>query len=203
MADDSVREAVGVFHDAENLQSAADELLVSGFDRSALSLLAGHRTIELKLGHMYDKVTALEDDPEVPRLAYIGSDSRVEAEALAVGGLAYVGAIAAVGAVVASGGTIAAALIGAAAMGGAGGLIGSVLAKLIGQHHADYLREQLDRGGLLLWVHVEDAEHERRARDILERYSADDVHLHDLPIVKHPVEGGLSYDLSFMKRLGM
>lgn len=46
-----VREAVAVFHDEASLR-AADELLMSGFDRSYLSLLGGHRAVERKLGHM-------------------------------------------------------------------------------------------------------------------------------------------------------
>ncbi len=45
MANEMVREAVGVFHDERSLQGAADELMISGFDRSYLSILAGHRTI--------------------------------------------------------------------------------------------------------------------------------------------------------------
>src|SRR5690242_7737569 len=37
-ADYTVREAVGVFHSADDLQKAIDDLLRSGFHRSALSL---------------------------------------------------------------------------------------------------------------------------------------------------------------------
>jgi hypothetical protein len=64
--------------------------------------------------------------------------------------------------------------------GSAGGLLGSALAKLIDYHHADYLQRQLDKGGLVLWVHVRDREHERRAKRILKRHSGEDVHVHDL-----------------------
>ena len=81
----AVREAVGVFHDETALQSAADELLTQGFDRSCLSLLASHHVIEEKLGHVYEKVSELEDEVKAPHLAYIGSDSRTEAKGVAVG----------------------------------------------------------------------------------------------------------------------
>jgi hypothetical protein len=199
----SVREAVGVFDDESALQSAVDELFLAGFDRSSLSLLASEHAVEEKLGHRYDKVAELEDDPTVPRIAYLGKDSRVEGESAVVSGLAYVGALGAIGAIVASGGTIAAALIGAAAAGGVGGLIGTVLARFIAGHHADYLQEQLDHGGLLLWVSVRDAEQERKACEVLRRCSGDDVHVHDLPALHHDVTEGVSYDTSFMKRLGM
>lgn len=166
-------EAVGVFEDADSLQQAIDELMSSGFDRAELSLLAAEETVEKELGHLYDRVQELEDDPAAPRTAYVSKESIGDAEGGLVGGLVYVGALAATGAVVASGGAMAAA-------GGAGGLIGAVLARMIEDHHARYLKEQLDRGGLLLWVRTRDGVHEKRAVDIMGRHSAHDVHLHAL-----------------------
>jgi len=63
----TVREAVGVFNRPEDLQDAIDELLSSGFHRAELSLLATEQAVEEKLGHRYEKVSALADDPTVPR----------------------------------------------------------------------------------------------------------------------------------------
>jgi hypothetical protein len=177
----NVREAVGVFHDWSSLQAAVDELQVSGFNRAEISLLAGAHAVEQKLGHLYQKVSELEDDPKVPKVAYVGRDSMVEARVGVIGGLAYVGALAAVGAIVASGGTFAAAIIGAVAAGGGGGLIGTLASRWLGRDRAKELQAQLDKGGLLLWVRVRDVEHEGRAVDILGKHSADDVHVHDMP----------------------
>ena len=98
-----------------------------------------------------------------------------------IGGLMSIGGMAAAGAVVASGGTLAAVIAATAAVGGAGGLIGTILAKWIGDHHAHYLQEQLDRGGLLLWVRTWDVEDERSAVKILKKHSGGDVHVHALP----------------------
>jgi outer membrane lipoprotein SlyB len=176
----TIREAVGVFHESDTLQEAIDELLSSGFDRAEISLLAGQNAVKVKLGHSYRKVTELEDDPRVPRTAYVSLESLGDAEGGLIGGLMYVGAVVAGGAVVASGGTLAGAFLAAAMAGSAGGLVGSALGKLIDYHHADYLQRQLDKGGLLLWVHVRDLEHEQRAKRILERHSGEDVHVHDL-----------------------
>lgn len=205
MANDVIREAVGVFHDEKTLQDAADELMISGFDRSFLSILAGHRTIEKTLGHRYERVADLEDEPGLPRLAYIGPDSRTEAMGAISGGLAYVGAIAAAGSVVASGGAIASVILAAAAVGGAGGLIGAALARFIGRHHARYLEDHIDHGGILLWVRTMDEAHEKRAVEILTRHSADDVHVHAFPAPESRIASkeGVSYELSFMNRLGM
>jgi hypothetical protein len=93
----------------------------------------------------------------------------------------YVGALAAAGAVVASGGSLGLVLAGAAAAGGAGGAAGAVLAKFIGDKHAEAVQEQLDRGGLLLWVRTREPELEIRAEAILRKHSGQDVHLHELP----------------------
>lgn len=176
----TLREAVGVFHDPGALQEALDELLGSGFDRAEISLLASEHAIEAKLHHRYRKVAELEDDPQVPRAAYVSLESIGDAEGSLIGGLMYLGAVAAGGAVVASGGTLAGAFLLAAMAGGAGGLFGSALAKFIDYHHSDYLQRQLEKGGLLLWVHARDPEHEERAKRILERHSGDHVHVHEL-----------------------
>lgn len=178
---ETVREAVAVFDDAETLQEAIDELLSSGFNRAELSLLASEDTVEKKLGHRYEKVADLEDDKTVPREAYISTESIGDAEGGLIGGLFYVGATVAAGAVVASGGTLAVAIGAAAVAGGAGGLVGTVLATWVGEHHAQYLQQQLDHGGLLLWVRTWDGEREKRASEILSRRSGRDVHIHTLP----------------------
>lgn len=181
MSDDRYTEAVGVFHDAASLQAAADDLMTAGFDRAYLNLLAGEKAIEAKLGHAYEKVSDLEDNPDVATQAYSAGDSRTEALTLSVGGLFYVGAAAAAGAVVASGGTVAAIIIAALAGGGTGGLIGGALASFLGHQHANKLDKQLGKGGLLLWVRTVDEAHENRAIEILKAHGADDVHLHQLP----------------------
>lgn len=178
---DSIREAVGVFDDARSLEAVIDELLSSGFDRAEISLVAGEHAIEARLGHMYRKVEEAEDDPQVPRTAYVSTESIGDAEGALVGGLVYIGAVVTAGAVVASGGTLAGAVVAATLAGGAGGLIGSILAGIVGHHHADYLQEQLNRGGILLWVRTWDPEREMKALEILSKHSAHDVHVHDLP----------------------
>ena len=78
--------------------------------------------------------------------------------------------------------------IGAAAGGVGGGAIGGVLAKIIGQHHADYIEDQLERGGLLLWVRTWSAADEKHAIEILANHSGSDVHVHDLPATHAALE---------------
>jgi hypothetical protein len=185
-AADLPREAVGIFHSPDELQGAIDELLSSGFHRAELSLLASESAVVEKLGHLYTKVDGLADDPEVPRAAYVAGEDIGDAEGGIIGGLVYVGATVAAGAAMASGGTLLAVTAGAALAGGAGGLVGSVLAKWVGDLHAHHLQEQIDRGGLLLWVRARDPAREARAIEILERNSADEVHLHGVPPQTEP-----------------
>ena len=178
----TIREAVGVFDSPDKLQEAIDDLMSSGFDRAELSLLAAEETVDQKLGHKYRKIAELEDDPIVPRCCYISTESIGDAKGGLIGGLMYIGATAASGALVATGGTLALVIAAAALAGGVGGLFGSLLAKSVGDHHAQYLQEQLDHGGLLLWVRTRTAEHEQRASSILSEHSGRDVHVHTLPI---------------------
>jgi hypothetical protein len=178
----TVREVVGVFASPETLQEAIDELMSSGFDRADLSLLAAEKAVEEKLGHKYQKVAELEDDATVPRCCYVSTESVGDAEGAVIGGLMYIGATAAAGAIVATGGTLAAAIAAAALAGGTGGVIGSILAKWIGDHHAHHLQEQLDHGGLLLWARTWNVEDEKRAVEILAKHSGRDVHVHTVPV---------------------
>ena len=173
-----IREAVGVFKTEADLQGAIDELMSSGFDRAELSLLASEHVVEEKLGHRYNKVAEAEDDAEIPRCCYVSPESVSAAEGGLIGGLMYVGAVAAAGIVLVSGGALATALAGMALAGGGGALVGGLLAKLVGDRHAAHLQEQLERGGLLLWVRTWNQEDERRAVEILKRHSGADVHVH-------------------------
>jgi len=178
---ETMTEAVAYFEDADSLQGAIDELQSSDFDRAELSLLATEKAVDDKLGHHYKKVDELEDDPKVPRTAYISTEAIGAAEGGLIGGLMYVGATVAAGAVLVTGGTLAAGIAAAAVAGGAGGAIGSVLAKLVGDEHASRIQEQLDHGGLLLWVRTRDKDHEKKATAILSKHSGHDVHIHTLP----------------------
>lgn len=175
------REAVGIFHRTEDFQNAIDELLSSGFDRAELSLLASETAVASKLGHHFRKITALADARGVPRAAYVSPEAIGDAEGALIGGLFYVGATLAAGAIVVSGGTLALAIAATAVAGSAGGLIGSILAHKLGDHHGRYLQDQIERGGLLLWVHTRNCKDEERAVRILKTHCGDNVHVHALP----------------------
>jgi len=202
LAEKGGREAVGVFHDEASLRSAADALLIAGFDRSSLSLLANPHRVTARLGRDC-QVAELEDDGDVPTRHYAGIDSRTEGEAAIVGGLVYFSAVLAVGIVVAADGTAWQALIAAAVVGAIAGAAGFALARHLERRHRRYLDEQLRRGGIPLWVRASDPDHERRAMDILRQHGADHVHAHEMPPIGFAQRGGESHRLSFMRKLGL
>lgn len=177
---ETLREAVGVFASASDLQSAIDELLSSGFHRAELSLLAGGDALNEKLAGGFADGRPLGDDPAVPRSAYVSPEAIGDAQGGIVGALVYAGATVGAGAIVLSGGAIVAALVAATLVGGAGGICGVLLANWLGDHHGRYLQAQIDHGGLLLWVRTRDAQAEGRALHILRKHSSRDAHVHTL-----------------------
>jgi hypothetical protein len=180
----SQAEAVAVFHAAGSLQSAIDELLVSGFDHAELSVLASEKAIIEKLGRSFASTTEFKDDPDVPRMGYIPDESVGDAKGAIIGAAIYLPAIIGSLAVVSSGGTMLGAIAVAALAGGAGGAAGSWLASYVGKEHARHVSDHLQHGGLLLWVRTQDAEHEEKALAILRRHGGEHVHLHVLPRAK-------------------
>src|SRR5690606_4637423 len=114
-----------------------------------------------------EKVEQAEDDPQSPRRMYVARENIGVAQGGVLATMSYIPAVAIGGAIVASGGTAAGALIGALMAGGAGGLIGSILSDLIADAAAEDLAEQIEHGGLLLFVRLADGEHEAKAVEIL------------------------------------
>ena len=165
------REVVAVFDDAEALDEAVYALETRGFDRAAFSLLASEEAVAQKLGHRYRRAKETEDNPEVPRETFFSRVSRLEAEYLPTPALAAVGAL-----ILAGTGTILPAVIAA----GGGALIGAALGRMMHERHATRVREQLERGGILLWVNIRNVHEEETALEVLRARSAHDVHVHEI-----------------------
>ena len=169
-----VREVVGVFDDLSSLQSAIDDLMTDGFDRSEISLLAEDDAVRQKKGAA--GATELEDDDRAPRVAYVEGESLSEGKALLVGGLFYVGAFVGAGAL--AGRMFDSPILAGALTGGFAALVGLALSKLIGDRQARWARAQLERGGLLLWARAWTEEREREAMEVMKRNGGRHVHVH-------------------------
>ncbi len=63
---------------------------------------------------------------------------------------------------------------------GADALIGAVLSRVMHEHQATRVQEQLARGGSPFWVNVRDAREEETAQEVVRADSAHDVHVGDM-----------------------
>jgi hypothetical protein len=178
---ETIREAVAAFADAQAMQAALSDLQSHGFNRADISFIARDSYLKGHLAQDYGDMQQAEDDPHAQRAAPVEEDDVRQRRTLEISTGATIAAFAAAGLTVATGGATAlAAGIGAAAAAGVGGL-GGLLGKLYGTSQQKFMEEQIERGGVLLWVRVRDAQSEQRALDILRRHGAGDVHMHDIP----------------------
>ena len=116
-----VREVAGVLRSRQTLDAVVDALLLAGFDRADIDLMASQKTVVEKLGGLYAPAEELADVQDTPRRAFIAREDIVVPLAGVAGILTYIGATAAALGVVASGGAMALTVAAAAAGGAAGG----------------------------------------------------------------------------------
>lgn len=151
------REAVGLFSDRDDFESAVGALLESGFGRTDLSLLGSHESLDAA-----------------------GTPGRPWKDVLAalVGELKYEVPLVASGAIMLAGGAFAAAVAGVVGAAVGGAAIKEVLDEVTSTPHTEDFARSLAAGGVILWVRVETDRQERAAREILEANNAANVHIH-------------------------
>ena len=180
----SIREAVGIFFNADHLKEAIKALLASGFTPVELGLLASEQVVERSLGDFYTRTNEDPDSPKAPAIAFVGRESSAETASTLGGSLFFVGTSGVMGAVVASSAVLGGALF--AAIGGivGVGIVGALVAKIIHQSDADYLQQQVDEGHILLFVRMADSAKEQQAIDVLTRHSGVDVKMYEVPAAR-------------------
>jgi len=173
------KEAVGVFTNAHDLQEAIRTLEGSAFPRQDISVM-GQQSDLYEIFHKDKNESTLEamSDPNVDRIAPSRPEEQTIGTSALIGGSAYVGAMA----MALSAGAVAVpAIVGAAVLGAAGGgTIGAVLAKLLGDRYHRTIEEQIERGGLLLWVRTPDEHKEMLAKVIMRQHHAQNVHIQEM-----------------------
>jgi hypothetical protein len=139
-------------------------------------MLANEDAVREKLGDKYWTAKELEDDPDVPRAAFVSEEAIGELEGGITGGFLFLGSAIAMTALLTPAAT-AAASIAAAVIGGVpGAVIGGLLARRVGVKHKEYFQHQIERGGILLWVRCFTPEKERLAQQIMAGHSVRYVH---------------------------
>lgn len=175
----NVPEAVGVFDSFQALQAAFYDLRLVGFSRQDISLLGSQEAMKEKFGDAFWHSRELEDDPNAPRAAFVSEEAIGELEGGIIGGFLFLGSYIAMAAMLTPASTLAASVAAIAIGGAPATAIGTLLARRVGKHHRDYYQSQIEHGGILLWVRVENKDKEELAVKILKGHSGRDVHVHD------------------------
>ena len=154
----TVREAVGIFKDRTSFEAAVHHLLEAGFERTDLSVLDGHESLDVagEPGKPWkDVLTAM------------------------VGEIKYEGSLVAAGAILLAGGPTAAviaSIIGAAT---AGVAAKEVLDEVTSTPDSEDFTNALAAGGLILWVSCSDETREQQAQEVLKKFDGANVHIHE------------------------
>jgi hypothetical protein len=205
-----VREVAGVFHSVETLKAAGADLLLAGFDRSDVDVIAPPDEVLRKLGTGSNYVPAeeLADIPGVPRQPFLAEDDIRNFKIVVASTVGSLAAGLSALFVFLSGGTtmqigMAAILVGLAA----GGVGLGTAPRLLGQPISfQGLAPSAEARSLIMWVRVRSDEQESQAREILLAHGADAVRVHEIEIVKTPEDlplGSLRPDPWFgSERLG-
>jgi hypothetical protein len=166
MATDLV--AYAIFPDRTHFESALEGLRAAGFRNSDISAVIPERDRTTKdLAH--------EINTKAPEGAATGAGTGAAVGGV-LGWLVGIGAltIPGIGPLVAAG-PIVAALAGAGALGATGGLVGGLVGAGIPEVEAKRYAGRIREGGYLISVHCDDREWTRRAKEILEASSGQDV----------------------------
>ena len=167
---------VGIFHDADTFMAALQALLVAGFDRASVSVLADHEAVADHFGRI----------PKAERLAERGDTPREDLDVR--GGLsaainfiaetiAIIGEIGAAGIAFAIGGPVG---IASGASTAADLKVSDVMSRFIDSRYHERYEQSVRDGGVVCWVHVRDAGEADKARTTLTAAGGADVHDVDL-----------------------
>ena len=101
---------VGVFGSGEKLEAAVESLEAASFRSEDISVMASHEAVVNNLNHRFEAIKYMEDDPRVPRAAFIPKSDLAAGKAAAISKPLYIGGSVGSLAVVASGGALALAI---------------------------------------------------------------------------------------------
>lgn len=172
------REVVGLFMSVDDLQAAVRDLEGTAFPRQDISVMGSRADLQNIFGEKTVDPRVAMEDSQTPRQALPRPEEKTIGGAALVGIPAYVGAM---GAAIATGAVAFPALLGAAVIGGlGGGTLGAILLKMLGGRNARHFEEQIERGGLLLWVRTPDIEREDIAMQLMHKNNGRNIHVCDI-----------------------
>jgi hypothetical protein len=179
-----VREVAAIFRSRAALDAAVQTLLLNGFDRSDIDVLAGIDSVRGRLGADYVDAKELPEVPHVPRQPYLGPEDFTTIVVLSVALLASASAVGSILAVLYWGGSVPWAVV--AGIGGAAcaGGLGILIAHSIKRTQEERFAVQMMLGGLVVWVRVRSLEQEQDAQRILSEHGGEFIRVHELELEK-------------------
>lgn len=176
----NVREVVGIFDNHIRMEETIADLENSGIGRHLISVLGSEAAIKKQFGKNNPASDLLKDHPQAPRSPDIKQEELSVAQGAIISSGILTGVVAAI--IAAGAITLPGALVTTIMIGGVGGgAVGAILAKLLGDKYASYFQQQIDQGGILLWVTSPDTDIENKALAVLKEHNARDIHVHELP----------------------
>ncbi|KRQ14883.1 hypothetical protein [Bradyrhizobium manausense] len=181
------REVTAVFHSRRALDDAAQDLLLSGFDRSDIDISASPDEVQRRLNYAVIPPADLADTPTAPRQPFFGADDLLGVEAVAS---SVLGCIAAVGSalfLIIKGYEAMAVAMWSILIGIFTGAVVIVpIYRLLRRERVRGLEPAAEWDGLLIWVRVRAPEKEAQAQEILMRHGGQAVHVHEIDLEKRP-----------------
>lgn len=176
-----VREVVGAVYNQNALEDLATELIEAGVDRSDIDLMADWNTVIKKLELTYPDAHLVLDKPDVPRRRLATRDEDTTLTGAIFGTLTATGALVAGVPVIASGGALAVALAATAIGGGLGAALGKIVRNVVTKDaDVNSIEHDINRGGIAVFVRVDNADEEERAAKIMRRNGVHNVHTHEI-----------------------
>ena len=183
-----VREVAGIFHARDALDAAAHELLLAGFDRADVDVVASLDQIRERIGPFYVAPEELADVPRTPRRPLIDRGDIGVFKVVVAGTLGAIAAGATLFLMMMQSGAgngeiaVAATLVGIVTA-GAGFLLAS---RIFGGDEAQGLDALMAKRGLILWARARSPKQEALAQEILLAHGARAVRVHEIDLEKRP-----------------
>jgi hypothetical protein len=179
-----VREVTGVFHSRDGLNAAVEDLLLAGFDRADIDVVASLDEVTKRLG-VYVAAEALADIPVAPRRSFFGPEDVTLVVALVAAIFAAAGAMVAALGVVSKGGSYGFIVLASVVAGLLCGILGAAIAvRFVRRDERQGLDQLMAERGLVLWVRTRSPEREAQAQEVMRRHGARAVRVHEIEIEK-------------------
>jgi hypothetical protein len=177
----------GVFYSRKALIDAADDLLVAGFDRADIDVSAPFDELQRRLNYQSIPPADLADIPTAARQPLIDEGDVLTTDAV-VGSLAgCIGAVAMAYFLIIRGmAPLSVGIVSVLTGLVVGGVAVLVVRRQLHRERVRGLEKLAEAHGLLIWVRVQSPEKEAEAQEILARYGAGAVHVHEIELAKTP-----------------